>query len=233
MYYVKMTSVRYPWQLLRPEVLGVELLIPPMCVIIFFWPIDMNVPVLLGLVALKLDLEIEIDFSWLQIVPFLFQSFSGYLLIHLSYVHVNHWKCSISAIDSEMVTENENRRIPSKMQSVGLKFHQKFLKKLWGVHNSQFIIFQCCIYYYKVLCSCSRQDIYERDRVCKIQVLQWRASRFLFSKHLICICPSEHRWHNAQWQLPLSDIENLRDILWRSQPAHFLCPLHEHNASQQ
>lgn len=36
-----------------------------------------------------------------------------------------------------MVTENENRRIPSKMQSVGLKFHQKFLKKLWGfiIHN--------------------------------------------------------------------------------------------------
>ena len=92
--------------------------------------------VLLCSVALKLDLEIEIDFSWLQITTFLFRSLTGYIIIHLSYVHVNSWKCSTSAIDSEMVTENGNCRFPSKMQSVGLKFHQTFLKKLSGVQNS-------------------------------------------------------------------------------------------------
>ena len=31
------------------------------------------------------------------------------------------------------------------------------------------------------------------------------------SKHLFC--PSKNRWRDAQWQLPLSDFENLRDIM--------------------
>jgi hypothetical protein len=35
----------------------------------------------------------------------------------------------------------------------------------------------------------------------------------VLSKHLFVFCPPESRWHDAQWQLPLSDFENIRDIL--------------------
>ena len=52
----------------------------------------------------------------------------------------------------------------SKMESVGRKLHQNFLKKFQGDGNASFIVLQCYVYCCEMLCSCSGQESCERDR---------------------------------------------------------------------
>ena len=63
-----------------------------------------------------------------------------------------------------MVTENEGHRFLLKMDSVGPKLHQISPKKLRRVYNIYAIVLQFYIYCCEVLCSCSGQDSYERDK---------------------------------------------------------------------
>jgi len=61
----------------------------------------------------------------------------------------------MSGIHRALVTEDENQRFLSKMNSVGPKLHQISPKKFCTVYNTYAIVLQCYINRFEVLCSCS------------------------------------------------------------------------------
>jgi hypothetical protein len=63
-----------------------------------------------------------------------------------------------------MVTENGDQGFLLKMDTVGPKLHQISPKTFCSVYNTHTIALQCYVYFYEVLCPCSGQDSYERDR---------------------------------------------------------------------
>jgi hypothetical protein len=63
-----------------------------------------------------------------------------------------------------MVTETEGHRFLMKMDSVGPKLRQISSKKFCKVYDAYAIVLQCYTNCCEVLCSCSGQDSYERDR---------------------------------------------------------------------
>jgi hypothetical protein len=93
-----------------------------------------------------------------------------------------------------MVTENGISDFCLKMDSVGPKLHQISPKNFCSVCNIHTIVHQCYVYCYEVLCPCSGQDSYERDRDTQVA--------------LGPLGPLQNR----QRLLPFSEFENPRDI---------------------
>jgi len=88
----------------------------------------------------------------------------GYILSGPYYVLVNCLRCAVSGKHCKMVTKNESHWYPLKMDSVGPKLHQFSLEKFCRHYNTYLIVLQCFVRCCEVLCSCSGQDSYKRDR---------------------------------------------------------------------
>ncbi len=94
-----------------------------------------------------------------------------------------------------MVTENEGHRFLLKMDSVGPKLHQISPKKLHRVYNIYAIVLQFYIHCCEVLCSCSGQDSYERDKdtARDMSKFKCRSARSARSNCFACSAVSDRR----------------------------------------